>query len=263
MTTSTTQWIQGQVNVAGLAFRYREAGDGEAVVILPHDTGLPPRTPFHDALSAQHRVIAPTFPGFDGSERPSWMRSVRDLAVCVGHLFDRLDLGDVTLVGLGFGGWVAAELATMRPNQVRRLTLVGSFGLQPTDGEILDQFLLAHEDYVRRGFFDVDAYSAAYDGVATVEQLLQWDINREMTARIAWKPYMFSQTLPQMLTGVTAPTLVAWGREDAVTPLACAAQFAAAIPNAQVQVFDGTGHFVEFERSSALASAVRDLMASK
>jgi pimeloyl-ACP methyl ester carboxylesterase len=263
MTTNTTQWTQGQANVAGLAFRYQETGAGDPVVVLSHETGLPPRTPFHDSLSSQHRVIAPTFPGFDGSVRPDWMRSVRDLAVCVGQLLDRLDLGAVTLVGLGFGGWVAAELATMRPSQIHRLALVGSFGLQPKDGEILDQFLLAHEDYVQRGFFDANAYGAAYDGAASVEQLLQWDINREMTARIAWKPYMFSQTLPELLAGVTAPTLVAWGREDAVVPLECAEQFAAAIPNAQTQVFDGAGHYLEFEQASALARAVHELIVNR
>ena len=263
MTMSATQWTQGQANVAGLAFRYQETGTGDPVVVLPHETGLPPHTPFHDLLSSQHRVIAPAFPGFDGTVRPDWMRSVRDLAVCVGQLLDRLDLGGVTMVGLGFGGWVAAELATMRPSQVQRLALVGSFGLQPTEGEILDQFLLAHEDYVQRGFFDADAYGVAYDGAASVEQLLQWDINREMTARIAWKPYMFSQTLPDLLTGVTAPTLVAWGREDGVAPLVCAEQFAAAIPDAAVQVFDGAGHFLEFEQASALASAVHELIARR
>ena len=263
MTTSTTLWTQGQVNVAGLALRYREAGEGDPVVVLPHETGLPPRTPFHDALSLHNRVIAPTFPGFDGSQRPDWMRSVRDLAVCVGYFLDRLDLDGVTLVGLGFGGWVAAELATMRPSHVRRLALVGSFGLQPNEGEILDQFLLAHEDYVRRGFCDADAYGVVYDGAATVEQLLQWDINREMTARIAWKPYMFSQTLPKLLAGVTAPTLVAWGQEDAVAPLECAEQFAAAIPNAQLQVFDAAGHFVELEQALALADAVHELIGSR
>ncbi len=37
----------------------------------------------------------------------------------------------------------------------------------------------------------------------TTDQLEQWDICREMVFRTAWKPYMYSQTLPHLLGGVT------------------------------------------------------------
>ena len=60
------------------------------------------------------------------------------------------------------------------------------------------------------------------------DQLELWDICREMCFRIAWKPYMYSQTLPHLLGGVTAPSLVVWGGEDEIVPLECAAAYAAA-----------------------------------
>ena len=47
----------------------------------------------------------------------------------------------VSLVGLGFGGWIAAEMATMSPRAFRRLVLVGAMGIKPAAGEILDQAL--------------------------------------------------------------------------------------------------------------------------
>ena len=48
-----------------------------------------------------------------------------------------------------------------------------------------------------------------------------------MTFRIAWKPYMYSQTLPHLLGGVRAPALVVWGDEDRIVPRSCGERYAA------------------------------------
>ena len=50
------------------------------------------------------------------------------------------------------------------------------------------------------------------------------------TIRIAWKPYMHSLTLRDLLPGVVTPTLLVWGREDAITPPARAAEPASTRP---------------------------------
>ena len=38
-------------------------------------------------------------------------------------------------------------------------------------------------------------------------------------ASLVWKPYMRSHTLRGLLGGTATPTLVVWGREDAIIPL--------------------------------------------
>ena len=58
------------------------------------------------------------------------------------------------VVGLGFGGWVAAEMATMCQTHFERMVLVGAMGVQPPEGEIVDQFLLDGEEYARLGIRD-------------------------------------------------------------------------------------------------------------
>jgi pimeloyl-ACP methyl ester carboxylesterase len=69
-------------------------------------------TPFHADLAADHTVIAPDLPGFGRSDLPDRTRDTRDLAILIGDWIARQDLGPVTLVGPGFGGWIAAYLAT-------------------------------------------------------------------------------------------------------------------------------------------------------
>ena len=103
----------------------------------------------------------------------------------------------------------------MAPAAFRRLVLVGAMGILPAAGEILDQALVSYIDYVRAGFEDAGTFERIWGAEPPVSQLEQWDLNREMTFRIAWKPYMYNPTLPHLLGGVRAPALVVWGAATA------------------------------------------------
>jgi pimeloyl-ACP methyl ester carboxylesterase len=235
-------------------------GDGPPVLVLHHDIGSPERPALHDALARHFTVFAPSHPGYDGSPRPDWMRSVRDVAVVyqallAGHERTRAP-GTVTLIGLGFGGWIAAEMATMAPRAFRRLVLVGAMGLKPERGEIADQALLSYIDYVRRGFADQGAFDRIFGAEPPTSQLEQWDLNREMTFRIAWKPYMYNPTLPHLLGGVATPALVVWGRHDRIVPLECGERYAKALADARLEIVEGAGHFVDLEKPDELAGLV-------
>ncbi|MCY4502976.1 MAG: alpha/beta hydrolase, partial [Alphaproteobacteria bacterium] len=232
-----------ETSVVGVPVRYCRCGTGSPVVILHHDIGCPDRADFAQALSGAHDVLMPVHPGFGlGSERAEWMRSVRDLAVLYRGLLAGLGIGRASLVGLGFGGWVAAEMASMAPADVDRLVLVGAMGLQPREGFILDQALIGYIDYAEAFFKDPAAFDAVYGREPTTDQLEAWDICREMCFRIAWKPYMYSQTLAPLLGSVTAPALVVHGADDEVVPADCAEQYAAALPNARLETVADCGH---------------------
>ena len=261
MTTTPRTWSELEVHVTGVPVPVLQGGNGAPLLVLPHDIGNPGWLPFHETLAQRHHVIVPTLPGYDGVARPDWMTNVRDMAVVMHFLLDRLDQQRIGLVGLGFGGWLAAEMATMNQRRFSHMVLVGAAGLPPAQGEILDQFLLAHEDFVRAGFRDQQNFATHYGEQASVDQLVQWDVNREMTARIAWKPYMYNRSLPTLLAEVRVPTLVVWGGDDAVVPGSCAQQYLEALPNARLQIIEAAGHYVEMEQAEALAAAVTAFMA--
>jgi pimeloyl-ACP methyl ester carboxylesterase len=253
----TTTWTTETVRIAGNAVPLARGGRGAPLLILHHDIGSPDRLPFYDALAQRFTVLRPSHPGYDGSERPAWMRSVRDVAVIYQGLLAQGNVGaDLTLVGLGFGGWIAAEMATMAPRALHRLVLVGAMGIKPERGEIADQALLSYIAYVRHGFADQGAFDRTFGAEPPTELLEQWDLNREMTFRIAWKPYMYNPALPHLLGAVAAPALVVWGRDDRIVPLECGEQYAKALPNARLHVIEGAGHFVEMERPAELARLI-------
>jgi len=235
----------------------RVGGSGTALLVVHHEIGSAGWLPAYERLSATRTVYVPDLPGYGESSRPEWARHPRDLAVLLQLWLDRTGLERLDVVGLGFGGWIAAEMATMNQGRIRRLVLANPYGLRPAEGEIMDQFIMSHEDFVHAGFHGRAAFDAVYGTLATVEQLEQWDIHREMTTRIAWKPYMFNPSLGPLLTSVVTPTLVlSSGDGDRIVPPSCARRYAELMPNARLEVIRDAGHFLEMERPDEFAAAV-------
>jgi len=257
--SASASWAEQSLIIAGGKLHLMRAGSGRTLLLLHHDIGTVDRLPVYDALTAQYDVIIPHHPGWGKSERPRWLRHPRDIAAIYQALLADLGATDVSLVGLGFGGWIAAEMASLAPTQFRKLVLVAPMGIKPPDGDILDQAVLSYIAYPLAGFHDEAAFKRVYGDVST-DQLEDWDIAREMCFRTAWKPYMYSQTLPHLLGGVRTPALVVWGAEDRIVPRSAGDAYKAALRDATLTVLPDTGHFVEMERPDELAKLVTDFV---
>lgn len=252
-------WTDTVTEVAGTKLHLSRAGSGRAVLILHHDIGTVDRLPFYDSLAAKFDVLVPHFPGWGKSERAEWLRHPRDIAAIMNWLLADLGLKDVTLVGLGFGGWVAAEMASLAPTGFHRLVLVGAHGIKPPEGDIADQAIVSYIDYPHAGFHDLKAFEAVY-GDISIDQLEAWDVAREMSFRTAWKPYMYNQTLPHLLGGVRTPALVIWGDDDRIVPISAGQAYVKSLRNATMTTIAGCGHFAEMEKPTEVAKLVSDFI---
>ena len=252
---SGVSWNETDMTIAGSKMHLLRGGSGRPVLVLHHDIGTLDRLPFYDALADRFDVIVPSHPGFGVEERPQWLRHPRDLASLYQWLLAELGVERASLVGLGFGGWVAAEMAALAPRDFHRLVLVGAMGVKPPEGFIYDQAIVSYIDYARAGFKQQAAFEKVYGEVST-DQLVAWDLCREMCFRIAWKPYMYSQTLPHLLGGVRAPALVVWGDDDQIVPPSAGEIYAKALPGARRETIAGAGHCVALEQPDALARLV-------
>jgi hypothetical protein len=253
-------WTDTVKDIAGLKLHVASAGTGSPVLVLHHDTGTPDRLPFYDALAARHEVLVPHHPGWGKSERPAWMRHPRDIAAIYAWLLADLNLPGAALVGLGFGGWIAAEMASQSPLAYKKLVLVGAMGIKPPEGDIADQAIVSYISYPKSGFHSEAAFAAVY-GDVTTDQLEAWDIAREMSFRTAWKPYMYSQTLPHLLGGVRSPSLVIWGDDDRIVPISAGQEYAKRLPGAKLVTVPACGHFAEMEQPEAVANLCLDFLA--
>jgi pimeloyl-ACP methyl ester carboxylesterase len=249
-------WREEIIDLGGLKLRIGRGGSGRPVLVLHHDIGTLDKLPFYEALSAKFDVIVPNHPGFgEKAERPQWMRHPRDIASLYQWMLAELKVDRPSLVGLGFGGWIAAEMATQAPRDYHRLVLVGAMGVKPPEGNIFDQAIVSYIDYARASFHDQAAFARVFGDVST-DQLVAWDLCREMSFRIAWKPYMYTPTLPHLLGGVRAPALVVWGDDDQIVPRSAGEVYARSLRQARLEIVPNSGHCVDMEQPEALARLV-------
>lgn len=253
--TDTISVTSRDVEVAGLSLHVNELGSGEPLVLLHHSTG-PLWGKLHDELARSAHVIAVDLPGYGQSARPSHARSPRDLAIYISQLLDVLELDRVHLVGFGFGGWTAAELATMNQRALTSLTLVGAAGIKPRTGFIHDPLMNGFIEYMRVGFSRDDLFDEVFGTEPAQELINLWDYSREMTTRLTWKQWMWNLSLPHLLQGVNTPTLLIWGEQDRVVPLDCAEQYAHVLPHARLETVAGAGHLVELEQPESVARLI-------
>jgi pimeloyl-ACP methyl ester carboxylesterase len=232
-------------------------GEGPTLLLLHRDIGRPGWGSLQQRLAGSYRVLMPSLPGFDRSDRPEWLRNVPDMAAIFGQFLDQLGDERVGLAGLGFGGWVAAELAARSPARVARLFLHAPLGIKPPEGEIVDFVLWDTLQYIRLGF-ESESVGKRVLAEASDDQRAYWENNREMVARIAWKPYMHNPSLPHLLRASTIPTLSSWSRGDRIVPRSAALAYGQVMPKGRFIQFEEGGHHADIETPDLLAKAIED-----
>jgi pimeloyl-ACP methyl ester carboxylesterase len=83
-----------------------------------------------------------------------------------------------------------------------------------------------------------------------------------MSFRVAWKPYMYSDSLPWLLRGVQSRALIVRGDADRIVPASAAALYAERLPNARSETITGAGHLIEMEQPAVLARMITSFIAS-
>jgi pimeloyl-ACP methyl ester carboxylesterase len=265
-TVSTTEQVvtTERVAVGGTELYLVRGGTGPPMLVLHGMEGHEGWLAFHAALAAGGTVLAPSHPGFGHTECPPWLRTIQHQAVFYNWFLQTAGLEQVTLVGIGVGGWIAAQMAVMCQASLRHLVLVDAAGIRPEHTEILDVFVTPWKQVLDQAFADPRAapeYARIFGG-GIAEFGGSREAGRTMSMRMCFRPFMYDPALPGMLGKVQVPTLIVWGREDRIVPLECAYQYQQAIPRATVRVLDRCGHFAHFEQPRLLAETISEFVAS-
>jgi pimeloyl-ACP methyl ester carboxylesterase len=246
------------VAVGGTSLHVLRGGAGRPVLVLHGMEGHEGWLAFHAALAGQATVYAPSHPGYGHTECPPWLSSVQHQAVFYNWFLQAAGLDGVDLVGVGVGGWIAAQMAVMCSASLRHLVLVDAAGVRPEHGEILDVFVTPWQQVIECAFADAKKspeHARIYGG-GIAEFGGAREAGRTMSMRMCFRPHMYDPALPGMLGKIQVPTLIVWGREDQIVPLECAFQYQHAIPGATVRILDGCGHFAHLEQPRLLAETI-------
>jgi pimeloyl-ACP methyl ester carboxylesterase len=242
------------LSARGIDLEVLRRGAGRPVVLLHGFRPVDPRWPVVDLLAGHVEVIAPSHPGFGRSPRPEGFDSVYDLVHLYLDLLDSLPYDRMTLVGLSFGGWLAAEIAVTCSHRLERLVLVDALGIKISDREtpdILDVFNTSPREVQRRSWHDPVRWAPDFDAM-TDDELVIHHRNWESLCLYGWHPYMYNPKLLTWLGRVSVPTLVLWGESDGIVAPAYGRAYAAAIPGARFETIAGAGHHPHVERPEAL-----------
>jgi len=256
-------YIDEMVEVAETKLHLLRGGQGDPLVILHGAGGSPGWLQYQQALAQRFQVYVPDHPGFGTSDRPEWIASVPDLACFYLWALEELGLSRVRVIGFSLGGWLAAEMAVMSPQVFERMILVGAAGVKPPQGEIADIFIRSPQEVTALMFYDpqqAPEYAQLYGGELTAEQQDIQTKNREMAARIAWKPYMYDPRLPALLRRLRLPTRIVWGRQDAIVPLSCAEVYQQSIRGSSVVLIDQCGHAPQVEKPQEFVRLVSEFL---
>lgn len=228
-------------------------GEGEPLIYLHgySDAGI-----WSDALellSKSYHVYAPEHPGFGDSPRLNWVETVEDLTFYYLDFLDAQGIESAHIVGSSLGGWIAAEMALLHPGRVKSVTLIDAVGIRVIGNRMADIFMYDDAQLTSETFYNTD-----HAPKLSEEEQTKAKFNRRMLAQLGWQPRFYNPKLEGRLFRVKAPTLVVWGEQDRIAPLAIGEKYASLIPGAKLKVLPECGHMPVLEKQEALVEAIKE-----
>jgi pimeloyl-ACP methyl ester carboxylesterase len=249
----------------GAKIRVLEAGKGTPLLFLHGAGGLFPENPFLDQLAERYHVYAPEMPGYGESSGEELLDDMLDFALHGWDVVQALGLQRPHLVGHSMGGMIAAEMACIAPNDLSSLVLVNAAGLWIPEHPLPDLFALVPFEFAQLLFHDPVAGAALLTGgldFGNVDAIAEFYIGNARRMGMAGK-ILFpipNRQVAKRLYRLSAPTLILWGRSDALIPPVYAEKWRQLIAGARLQLIDAAGHMVPYEQPAAFCAAVKEFL---
>jgi pimeloyl-ACP methyl ester carboxylesterase len=237
-----------------LEITFTEAGTGRPVLILHGGGGPFTVAGIADHLPETMHTITPTHPGWNGTNRPTWLSGIDDLALAYLQFLEDNDLHDVLVVGSSMGGWVGSEMAVRdRAGLITALIVIDAVGIDVDAHPIRDFFALDARGVAKYAWHDSDRF---YVDPATVpaEQAARTKANMATMRAIAGN--MHDPKLKRRLARVRIPALAIWGDSDGIVTPAYGAAYAGAFPNGRLEVIKDAGHLPQIEQPATTFAVI-------
>ncbi len=272
------------VRIHGHDRAYLKMGKGPALLLIHgigsrHETWLP----VIEELAKTHTVIAPDLLGHGQSAKPRADYSIGGYANGMRDLLTVLGIEQVTVVGHSLGGGIAMQFAYQFPQRTERIVLVGTGGLGPEVNPVIPLCTVAGSNMtlaaitskpVRRlgvpllrllqksGLpmtADLEQLAIVYNDLGS--RAAREAFRHVLRAIVDWRGQIVTMNDRAYLTEFI-PTLVIWGEDDTVIPVAHAYAAEQTLPHAAVKVFKDAGHFPHAEQPEMFVEALSEFLAT-
>jgi len=252
--------VPKQIEIYGQKIHYLEAGSGPKVILLHglggDSTSWAQTIP---ALASKYHVFAPDQIGFGKSDKPVLNYRVATLVEFLAGFYKKIGIEKATLVGNSLGGWAAAVFTTLHPEKVDKLVLVDAAGYTPKrwggqeyTEDLYNTLNPATAAELKRLYGKI-FYNKLFLTEQFIEQSFATKLKRSDTHTINAFIGSFlrkDDNLDEQAKNIKAPTLIIWGREDELTPLAIADVFAQDIAGSKKVIIDKCGHIPQIEKAA-------------
>jgi 3-oxoadipate enol-lactonase len=238
-----------RIDVGGHRLRVDVSGSGPPDLLCLH--GLVDRLEIWDRLvsplATRGRVIRMDQRGHGGSEAPTGPYRREDLAADVAFVLESLGSERALLVGHSMGGIVSMATALAHPDRVAGLVLIGTASQ-------------CSEKIAR--WYERIAVAGERDGAAGIAREIYGRESRRVVTGDAQGIAHVTRTLASLyeepltprLSEIRCPALLIVGEKDPMGPKASAI-IADRLPDAQLEVVAGCGHWVHVEQPEVLLEA--------
>jgi pimeloyl-ACP methyl ester carboxylesterase len=260
---------------------YIEAGSGKPPIVLLHGLGSTV-TKWRDALpiiATRRRAIAVDLPGFGRSDAPRGHYTFGFLAGGIKAFLDSIAVDRCVLVGNSLGGITAMWLAAAWPERVAGLVLVDPAlplppGARPDVQTILRMAVASlpgvgealYAGFMKLRSADWQVADGLRRNVADATRvspetlrLMHEEAERRRSDSHLRAPLLSAQRnllwmlsarradVERVAVSLQVPTLLVWGSEDVLVPLAVGEHWVGKIPGAELVVIEGAGHNPQIE----------------
>jgi pimeloyl-ACP methyl ester carboxylesterase len=266
-----------RVELPGSTVGYVELGQGEPIVFVHGLSGC-----WQNWLeniphfSRRYRCLALDLPGFGSSPMPSWEISMPAYGRLLHDFCERLGIPACAVVANSMGGFIATEAAIAAPGRFNRLALVSAAGITWAEarqeparmigriGQVAAPLLFR---FRMAGLVRPRARRLAFRGIFQYPNRLRPELLYEQLEPALQSPgfpdairTLFGYDIRDRLGEIEVPTLIVWGRDDRVVPVAAAYGYRRGIPGSRLVIFERTGHLPQLERPARFNRLVEEFL---
>lgn len=213
-------------------------------------------------LNDQYRLYAPTLRGHGDSDKPAGGYNISVFAEDMIAFMDKLAIDQAIVVGHSLGSLVASQLASVYPERVSKLVLIGS---APTlnGNEVINWLwdevvgLPDFQDPITEDF--IREWQTGPNPVDPVFFEKVISETAKVPARV-WKGAfrgLMTDNHGRFLSDIQAPTLIIRGGADAIMSADDQQALLDSIPSASLHVYEGAGHNTHWEQPYEVAADIR------
>ena len=271
------------LDLHGERVAYRDAGAGETLLLIHGMAGSSATwRAVIPALSKKYRVVAPDLLGHGESTKPRGDYSLGAFAALLRDLLDELGIRRATVVGQSLGGGVAMQFTYQHRDYCERLALISSGGLGPdlnwilrilsAPGTELVLPVVAPQPVLNIGKKLGSWLTAA--GIQSPRAGEMWSAYSSLSDRETRQAFLRTlrsvvdyrgqavSALGKIHVSHGLPTLLIWGEEDRIIPVAHGRAAHDAVPGSRLEVLPGVGHFPHVESPAAVVDILDDFIAT-